>query len=656
MKFEKIINDYPLQSDIVIMDSNYRFGSKNEENNTWNKDYMSILYKDNMTGKKHLEFIENPKYSYYILKKQYETPTYRKFFELENKLDQVVCKYNELGKSISREIGEEDKYKELLRNDKRHAMNLLQQNLRLYGSDININDFYRMRFGEQFKNTETHVTRSYLDIEVDNRLSNTPFPTKGNCPINAVSFMDHDTKELTTFLLNQSNINPQISEFMKTFDNDSWNIEFMEFLDGALGGKDKVKYFELDKLKTRVLMYNDERVLLSDLFSYINFKQPDFLLVWNMAFDIPFIIDRMIVLGMDPKEYICPKDIPNKYKFCRYWVDENKNDFAEKGDYADITSYTIYIDQLIQFASRRKGGAKFRSYSLDSIGDEVAGVRKLNYESIASKIADLPYNDYRTFVKYNMMDVLVQYCIEFKSDDIPYIFNKALLNATQYRKIHRQTVYLFNRAAMMFKRFGDYILGNNINKYKDHSHVETYEGAFVADPVKFADSSKDKINGKPIMRASNAVDFDFTRLYPSIIQEYNMAPNTDLGYIIIPNKIYDKENFINNPKYTRSGQFIEDLTSDNDLEAMHRWFHLANFMEMYKDIIEYFNTKEIPFYPIKDVILENTPIYDKNNNKLINAISIMSEEERKNINNIPIKLSEEKHRELDIKFKRKFLW
>ena len=127
-------------------------------------------------------------------------------------------------------------------------------------------------------------------------------------------------------------------------------------------------------------MYDDELVMLNDLFGYINHEQPDFVLAWNMAFDIPFIIDRIKRLGVDPKEIICPQNIPAKYKRCSYNIDQRAvaTEFAEKGDYADITSYSVYLDQLIQFASRRKGRAKFRSYSLDSIGDEVAGVRKLD--------------------------------------------------------------------------------------------------------------------------------------------------------------------------------------------------------------------------------------------------------------------------------------
>lgn len=661
MKFQQLIPKYPNGYDLVIIDSIYRYGTKDPKTNKYVSDFMTLLYKDNNTGNKELTFIEKPKYSYYVLKDNIPTPTYREFFTKMENVDQVTCTYKDLTKSIAEKVGELKLY-ETMNNtenysDKREARDHFQQNLRIYEADIPITDFYRMRFAEQYKNTETHTTRAYFDIEVDGKQSPNSFPSNGDCPVNAVSYLNHDKKELTVFVLDQSDINDTCKKFVSQFDNDRFHNEFMNLLVDVIGGPDKLKYYELDQLQTRILIYKDELTLLSDLFGYINYEKPDFIMAWNMAFDVPFLIGRLTNLGVDPKDIICPQDVPNKYKRCSYYIDKRDvaTDFAEKGDYADITSYSVYLDQLIQFASRRKGRAKYRSYKLDDIGNEVAGVRKLDYSDIASNVKDLPYADFDTFVKYNMIDVIVQYCIEFKSEDIPYVFNKAILNCTQYRKVHRQTVYLTDRASIMFKEFGNFVLGNNNNKYKDHSNIQSYEGAYVADPTKFADSAKDVVNGKPIMRASNAVDFDFTRLYPSITQEYNMAPNTLIGYINIPHPIYDGENSINNPKYTRSGQFIEDMTSDNPLEAMHRWFHLANFKEMYSDIIEYFNTVEVPFYPIKDNLLGYDIIYTSNKNKLVNAISIMSPEEIENMKKKAEPLSQDQKDKLDIKFKRRLV-
>lgn len=622
MNFDQLIQSYPKGSDLVILDATYHFPNKqqvegyNGVKTVYTPDTMTIVYKDNTTGKKGIEVIENPKYVFYMLKNNIPTPNYDMFFTDMKNLDEITCRYRDINKAIAEKLDQyegttkyTDLYKRNVRDGNYKANMDFQKSRRVFGSDIPINDFYRMRFAEQYKNTETPVTRVYLDIEVDVKLSPTDFPTNGNCPINAISYFEHDTKRLFTFLLNQKDVNPKSNEFCSTVDNREFNEEFKDFLNETLGSE-KVKDFKLENIQTKVLVYNDELTLLKDLFGYINYTKPDFLMVWNMSFDIPFIINRIIALGGNPKEIMCIHDISPLYEHCNYIVDPNHEEFSTKGDYADITSYTVYLDQLIQFASRRRGGAQYRSYSLDYIGNEMAGVQKLHYENIADNVMDLPYNDYRTFVKYNMMDVLVQYCIEFKADDILYVFDKALLNCTEYKKVHRQTIYLSNRATIMFKNFGNYVLGNNLNKFKPKPTVK-YEGAYVADPCKFGDKYKDKVNGVPIMRASNAIDFDFTRLYPSITQEYNMAPNTEIGYIKIPVKIYEAENAIHNEKYTRSGQFIEDMTSECDIEFAHRWFNLASFKEAYADIIEYFNTEEAPFYRLVNDDLLPKQIYTK---------------------------------------------
>ena len=622
MNFDQLIPSYPLGSDLVILDATYHFPNKqqvesyNGVKTVYTPDTMTIVYKDNTTGKKGIEVIENPKYVFYMLKNNIPTPKYDMFFTDMKNLDEIKCKYRDVNKAIAEKLDQyegttkyTDLYKKNVRDGNYKANMDFQKSRRVFGSDIPINDFYRMRFAEQYKNTETPVSRAYLDIEVDVKLSPTDFPTNGNCPINAISYFEHDTKRLFTFLLNQKDVNPKSNEFCTTVNNREFNEEFKGFLNETLGSE-KVKDFKLENIQTKVLVYDDELTLLKDLFGYINYTKPDFLMVWNMSFDIPFIINRILALGGNPKEIMCIHDISPLYENCNYIIDSDHEDFSTKGDYADITSYTVYLDQLIQFASRRRGGAQYRSYSLDYIGNEMAGVQKLHYENIAANVMELPYNDYRTFVKYNMMDVLVQYCIEFKADDILYVFDKALLNCTEYKKVHRQTIYLSNRATIMFKNFGNYVLGNNLNKFKPKPTVK-YEGAYVADPCKFGDKYKDKVNGVPIMRASNAIDFDFTRLYPSITQEYNMAPNTEIGYIKIPNKIYEAENATHNEKYTRSGQFIEDMTSECDIEFAHRWFNLASFKEAYADIIEYFNTEESPFYRLVNDDLLPKQVYNK---------------------------------------------
>ena len=83
----------------------------------------------------------------------------------------------------------------------------------------------------------------------------------------------------------------------------------------------------------------------------------------------------------------------------------------------------------------------------------------------------------------------------------------------------------------------------------------------------------------------------YKSLYPSIMSEFNIAPNTQIGRIEINSKVYNNENTYKIPeeKYSRGGEFIENLVTDNHIEFCHRWFKLANVEEMIEDVDEYYN-------------------------------------------------------------------
>lgn len=76
-------------------------------------------------------------------------------------------------------------------------------------------------------------------------------------------------------------------------------------------------------------------------------------------------------------------------------------------------------------------------------------------------------------------------------------------------------------------------------------------------------------------------------MYPSICLEFNIAPNTQLGRIIIPQQVFSMENYYKNEKYERAGEYIENLTTDNVIEFSHRWLGLANLIEFLQDWKEY---------------------------------------------------------------------
>lgn len=593
-----LISGYPDGSDITIMNAVYHYSHKMDDGK-YSDDVMTIIFKDNKTGLKDFRDIHHPKYTYYKIKDPY-VQDYSQFFIDTDKVDPITVKYTDLEKSIAEQTGRLDMFYDNIKCGNRRANRMLHLDPRIMSSDININDYYRLEFAKHYTNNINPVNKAYLDIEADIKYMSGDFPEPGECPINAVSLMVEATNTLYTFVLRDER-NPLIAEFEKYLGKNDFHGEFMKFLTENVHGWKQLHRLHLNKLKTQQIFFDDELDMLKNVFRVINVLKPDFVLAWNMSFDVPYIIQRIINLGGDPVDIICHPDF--KQRYCDYTVDELHKSLPEaRGDYADISSYSIYLDQLIQFASRRKGQSAFSSFKLDDIGEAVARVKKLDYKHITTDLGELPYKDFKTFIMYNMMDVLVQKCIEEKTGDINFVFNKAIVNGTQYAKIHRQTVYLADRAHILFRKNNDVIVGNNVNKFNDKP-TEKFPGAFVADPNLVSDIPKLKVNGKPIMVCRNANDFDYKRLYPSLTQEFNMAPNTQIGMIQMPEQIMPVENPNGIEKYSREGTYIENLASHNWIDFANRWLHLGNYKEVYDDIVEYWTKKKTPFNGTLDLKL-----------------------------------------------------
>ena len=575
-------------SNITIMNTLSWRGT--DEKGKFNE-YLTIVYKDLDTGLKYCEEKVNPDYEYYIAKPN-ERVDYNRLFIEEDKTDKIVVAHSDLERDIAVRTGNKDFFFENVRNGNRAANKKLHTHPDVFNSDMNIEDHYMLRFSRMYKDEPCTISKAFFDIEADTISMMGDFPEPGECPINAISLILQDQQQVYIFLL-RNNHNPLIAEFEKQVNSGMIHKELSDFVIKSVGGPEVAAKYGIN-FSYNFLFYDQDKEinLIRDLFVAINTFKPDFALAWNMGFDIPYILARIVKLGYDPRDIVCNKDFNNK--IAEYFIDErNYSDFAERGDFANIASYTTFLDQMIHFASRRKGQSKFISFTLDYIGEAVAKVKKLNYKHITTNISELPYKDYKTFVFYNVMDTVVQYCIEYVTGDIDYVFTKANINCTRYCKVHRQTVYLTNRVTKDIKNSGNFIIGNNCNKFNPKPDVK-FPGAFVADPTKLSNHPKMRVRGIVMDCCENAIDLDYASLYPSIIREFNIAPNTQIGLVIIDREFTAIEAARANN--TVAGAFMEDMRSQVWLEIGTRWFNLATYTELYHEVEEFFRSVMNPVY------------------------------------------------------------
>ena len=584
-----LIKGYPDGSDITILNTAYHFPHK-LDNGKYSKDNLILTFRDNVSKKKYHTIIECPDIDFYMANDDVLIDHHLLAID-KDKVHKVTTPYHDLEKTIAELTGNEQFYYDNIRVGNRSANKQLHYLPNVFASKFNIEDFYRFRFAQSYKNTVFSISKAYFDIEVDTEEIGGDFPELGQCTVNAISLINDNDHSINIFLMRNAD-NPLIQEFENEVASGVIFKELQDFIINEVSIKLAQKYNLID-FKIEFHFYDEEIMMIQDFFLLMNIFQPDFAIAWNMAFDIPYLYERIIVLGYDPKDIMCSPDFEEKFKIARYYIDIRSSDFAERGDFYDISSHTVYLDQLIQFASRRKGQKAFDSYKLDDIGYTVARIHKLDYSHITTKLSKLPYKNYKTFVFYNVMDTIVQKSIEEKVKDLNYVFGKSIVNNTRYAKCHRQTIYLSNRAYAEWWK-DDLVIGNGSGTKEKVS----YPGALVGDPLHNSDYSKYRQDNQIMNIADNMCDNDYKALYPSTAIQNNMGPNTQIGKIIIDDKVFANENPFDNPFYDRGGQFLEDYTSGELLEFASRWYGFANYKELLDDIIEYFTQKQIPINPL----------------------------------------------------------
>lgn len=149
----------------------------------------------------------------------------------------------------------------------------------------------------------------------------------------------------------------------------------------------------------------------------------------------------------------------------------------------------------------------------------------------------------------------------------------------------------------------------NIWKVKEKT---TGKEMYIKDPGNAHDFEwADIKEGTKIVKIRKQVDLYEDREYTKPIAlgiDYIKENYETLEY----RKVYEHENAFKFDKYTRSGEFIENLVTDNIIEFSKRWLHLAGFNEILEDLDEYYYKNSIG--PYKDNW--NTPIYPISTGKI----------------------------------------
>lgn len=549
-------------------------------------DCLTMVFKNLDTGEKIKREIENPKVEIYLAKDGIDMGHYNHIDIPKEYLNKYDVSYKDKKRDMAHLIGADQFYWNCLKQKRLKDLDQLFLYNRFAACDMNIEDFYmyksRKYFGDK---TISNLHKGYFDIECDIKKGKVDLKkVEGDAPINIVTFLDEPTMTLYTIILRDED-NPQIALYEQNA------TQFISEL------QEEFKR-QFGSFTIKMAFVDTEEQLIKTLFNIVNEIKPDFMLAWNIGFDLPYIIHRCKKLGLDPAEIICHPDF--KYKDCFYTKDTRNFEIKRKTDWARISSYTVYMDQMINYAAIRKSGSKIDSYKLDFIAEDECGIGKVHYNG---HLKDLPYNDFALFVKYNIRDVIAQWNIESKVNDLDNTVYRSHSSNTRISKVFKETVFLTNVAFHDFEEMG-LILGNNVNailynnqenknlifdedgNIKEDSKDEKFEGAIIGDPnllEKVGMLLMGMIKSSALFK--NVVDFDYTSLYPTIIYLFNIYKATMLGQLVFSNpEISQRELRAWSEKYNRGAQYLQDLTTMEALHFCYRWLGLPNAADMIREV------------------------------------------------------------------------
>lgn len=322
----------------------------------------------------------------------------------------------------------------------------------------------------------------YLDIEVDAYDGSFPEPKDALYPISAISFTTNYHSENYITLYHKKGI-PSGHE-KRVWKN-------------RVTGKD---------VNWHVFSCESEHDILKRFVDFMVESDVDYFTGWNIDFfDMPYIINRAMNINFN---------IERLSPFKQVFVPTSLNGELR----LPIIKGRGIFDMLIPY--KKLNISQLDSYRLDRVGEKELNVEKLPYEG---KLHELYREDIDTYLKYNIADVEL---------------------VLELDKLIEITDYFFNLASFIGCNLGDTMSNSRMgdiyslmyNKRKNNASLPTktyteskaFEGAIVIDPQKGLHN--------------NIIVLDLSKIYPQIIIDCNMSPETMLNEIEAED--YNKDDLI----------------------------------------------------------------------------------------------------------------
>ena len=240
-----------------------------------------------------------------------------------------------------------------------------------------------------------------------------------------------------------------------------------------------------------------EQELLSQFLKCWQALDLDIVTGWNIEFfDIPYLVNRLSNLGFDAKK-LSPW----------HMLDEKSVEFRGKENQT-FTPAGISVLDYYQLYKKFSFGNQ-ESYKLDYIAQIELGTKKIDYSEYGS-LLELYKNNHQKFIEYNIYDCVL---IDELDDKLKFL-EQVMAIAYDAKVNYHDTMTTVRPWDVIIH---NYLLeqGIVIPQFKKQPDFESLVGGYVKEP---------RIGLTPWV-----VSFDLNSLYPHLIMQYNISPETFHG-------------------------------------------------------------------------------------------------------------------------------
>ena len=267
--------------------------------------------------------------------------------------------------------------------------------------------------------------------------------------------------------------------------------------------------FRNERKDVHYIKCNDELHLIKEFLVFWERNQPDVITGWNTEFfDIPYLCNRI--------KTICGED---EIKRLSPWKSVSSRNVFKMGrthQLYDIqgVAHLDYFDLYRKFTYSAQESYRFDHIAFVELGERKDGNPFETFKDWYTK-------DYQSFIEYNITDVELVDKLEDKMKLIELCLTMAYEAKVNYMDVLGSVKY-WDILIYNYLRNKNIVIPQKRHKSKS----DKYEGAYVKDPQ--------------VGMHKWVMSFDLNSLYPHLIMQYNISPETLLSQNAIPKMTVDK--------------------------------------------------------------------------------------------------------------------